>query len=359
MKIGILGSGQLGRMLAHAAINLGHQVLFYDLTSGTPTEEFQSTTVGKFDDITALQEFAEQCDVVTYEFENIPTETVAIMQQYTHVHPSDKALAVCQDRLLEKEFLQSLGIGTPRFRSATTLDELEEGCASVGFPCVIKTRRFGYDGKGQIKVSQASEVAQAWQTLHSKALIIEGYVPFSRELSIIGTRDTQGKVVTYPLIENTHVDGILHRSEIPAPAVSSDIEKRAKEMMERVLNSLEYVGTIAIELFDVRGEILANEIAPRVHNSGHATIESTVTSQFENHIRAITGADMGGTNPIARAIMYNIIGDIPHMEEIQPWQSSFIHLYNKAPRPGRKLGHITLLNPSESEERSVAELCNR
>jgi 5-(carboxyamino)imidazole ribonucleotide synthase len=359
MKIGILGSGQLGAMLADAALRLGHQVAFYDSADGAPTKRFQATTVGAFDDATALQKFAQTCDVVTYEFENIPVETVQTIEQHTRVHPAKKALAISQDRLLEKEFLQSIGIGTPRFQPASSLDELQSACQVVGFPCVIKTRRFGYDGKGQVRVSEVSQVLDAWHTLRSTGLIVEGYVPFSRELSIIGARDIHGKVVTYPLIENTHIDGILHRSEIPAPAISRGLQSQTKTMIERVLHALDYVGTITIELFDVRGEILANEIAPRVHNSGHATIESLATSQFENHIRAITAMELGSPDPHARAVMYNIIGSIPEMETLSKYTSIFSHLYNKEPRSGRKLGHITLLNPAESEEQLVKGLCHR
>lgn len=358
MRIGILGTGQLGRMLAQAAIKRGHTIAFYDSSHGSPTEEFQVTTVAPFDDRNALEAFAGKCDIITYEFENIPSESVRILERYTDVYPPRRALEISQDRLHEKEFLQSLTISTPRFKSASSQEELFTACHSIGFPCIVKTRRFGYDGKGQVRVSDASEVASAWKQLQPSPLIIEGFVPFSRELSIIGTRDRYGNVVTYPLIQNTHINGILHRSEIPAPAISTGLQAHARELIKSVLHALSYVGTLTIELFDVRGEILVNEIAPRVHNSGHATIESFVTSQFENHILAIVGDPLGASTPCARAVMYNIIGEIPDLTASVNVSSIRTHLYNKTPRAGRKLGHITLLNPSEAEERLISQICH-
>ena len=358
MRIGILGTGQLGRMLAHAAIKSGHTVSFYDASYGAPTEEFQATTVAPFDDLNALKAFAGNCDVITYEFENIPSESVRMRERYTDVYPPRRALEISQDRLNEKEFLQSLHISTPRFKSASSQEELSTACDSIGYPCIVKTRRFGYDGKGQVRLSDSSESSSAWKQLQGAPLIVEGFVPFSRELSIIGTRDRHGNVVTYPLIQNTHINGILHRSEIPAPAISTALQVHARELIESVLHALSYIGTLTIELFDIRGEILVNEIAPRVHNSGHATIDSFETSQFENHIRAIVGDELGASNPRARAVMYNIIGEIPDLTASAEISSIRTHLYNKTPRAGRKLGHITLLNPSEAEERLISQICH-
>jgi 5-(carboxyamino)imidazole ribonucleotide synthase len=269
------------------------------------------------------------------------------------------ALEVSQDRLTEKEFLQKLGIGTPRFQPASSEKELGEACALLGYPCIAKTRRFGYDGKGQYRLNNAGDVSAAWKALQGAPLLVEGYVPFSRELSVIATRDQRGAIALYPLSYNVHIDGILHRSEIPAPDVLASVRNLAYSAVTKVLEALNYVGTLAIELFEVRGEILANEMAPRVHNSGHATIEGINTSQFSNHIRAITGTPLGNSDPVSRAVMYNIIGKVPELKEVNSLPNAFVHLYGKSERAGRKLGHITLLNPSEAEEALVDRLCTR
>jgi 5-(carboxyamino)imidazole ribonucleotide synthase len=252
--------------------------------------------------------------------------------------------------------LQSLHIGTPRFRAASTQDELLTACRELGLPCIAKTRRFGYDGKGQHRIETESDIAAAWQALQGSPLIVEGFVPFSRELSVIATRGTDGSIVVFPLAENHHRNGILHRTEIPAPQASAELRNSAHDIASKILNELEYVGTLTIELFDIRGELLANEMAPRVHNSGHATIDSTVTSQFENHIRAISGLPLGSADPKARAVMFNLIGTTPPSASVLALANAKLHLYGKSPRPGRKLGHITLLNPSGTEEDSVESL---
>jgi 5-(carboxyamino)imidazole ribonucleotide synthase len=224
-------------------------------------------------------------------------------------------------------------------------------------PCIVKTRRFGYDGKGQYRVNSLSDIPQAWITLQGAPLIAEGFVPFSRELSVIATRDQQGAIAFAPISHNTHIDGILHRSELPAPDLTPALRASAHAAISKVLTELQYVGTLAIELFEVRGEILANELAPRVHNSGHATIECVASSQFENHIRAITGAPLGSAEPVSRAVMFNIIGSVPDLSALTKLPNCSIHLYGKSPRKGRKLGHITLINPSEAEEHLVSTLC--
>jgi 5-(carboxyamino)imidazole ribonucleotide synthase len=266
-------------------------------------------------------------------------------------------LEVSQDRLIEKEFLQSLEIGTPRFQSASSEAELLAACTALGTPCIVKTRRFGYDGKGQYKVNSLTDVPKAWQALQGSPLIVEGFVPFTRELSVIATRDQHGAIAYSPVSYNVHIDGILHRSELPAPNLTPQLRAAAHATVTKVLTALQYVGTLAIELFEVRGEILANELAPRVHNSGHATIECIESSQFENHIRAITGMALGPTEPLSRAVMYNIIGSVPDLALLAALPDCSVHLYGKSPRKGRKLGHITLLNPSEAAENLVSSLC--
>lgn len=353
MKIGVLGSGQLGRMLALAGYPLGHTFHFYDSSASTSTRELGTTTVAEFEDRAALRAFAEECDIITYEFENVPCSAAQFLQTLRPVFPPPRALEVSQDRVTEKEFLQSLDIATPRFRSASTEAELREACEVLGLPCIAKTRRFGYDGKGQVRIEHPDQIHEAWESLQGVPLIVEGFVPFSRELSVIATRDQTGSICIYPLSCNEHVHGILHRSELPAPDVSASLKHSAQELISKVMNELAYVGTLAIELFEVRGEILANEMAPRVHNSGHATIDCSISSQFENHVRAISGMPLGSVDPHARAVMYNIIGSLPKLDEIAVLSNARIHLYGKEPRPGRKLGHITLLNPSKAEEDKV------
>lgn len=359
MRIGIVGSGQLGKMLAQAAAHLGYSCSFYDSTASTATAGLGPITEADFSDRSALRSFASECDVITYEFENVPCETARYLQELKPVYPPPKALEVSQDRLTEKEFLQKLGIGTPRFQAASSEAELLEACGVLGYPCIAKTRRFGYDGKGQYRIAAPSDVPVAWETLQGAPLLVEGFVPFSRELSVIATRDQHGSIALYPLSYNVHIDGILHRSEIPAPDLAISVRTLAYAAITKVLETLNYVGTLAIELFEVRGEILANEMAPRVHNSGHATIEGLQTSQFSNHIRAVTGMELGATEPISRAVMYNIIGKVPALIDVNKLPNAYVHLYGKAERAGRKLGHITLLNPSESEEMLVERLCAR
>lgn len=297
--------------------------------------------------------------MLTYEFENVPCESARFLETIKPVFPPPRALEVSQDRLNEKEFLQSLGIGTPRFLPASTKMELSEACETLGLPCIAKTRRFGYDGKGQQTISSLTDIDTAWAALKGVPLLVEGFVPFSRELSVVITRNRTGDIAFYPLSFNIHLGGILHRSELPAPDATPALRAAAFEVARKVVDALEYVGTLAIELFEVRGEILANEIAPRVHNSGHATIEGTTCSQFENHIRAITGTTLGATEPVSRAVMYNIISSVPELADIKKLPNSFVHLYGKSPRLGRKLGHITLLNPSQAEEELVSGLCLR
>jgi 5-(carboxyamino)imidazole ribonucleotide synthase len=359
MRIGILGSGQLGRMLAQAGTKLGHSFSFYDASASTATAGLGPVTEADFHDRAALRSFASECDIITYEFENVPCESARFLEQLKPVFPPSKALEVSQDRLSEKEFLQKLGIGTPRFQPASSEVELRDACAALGYPCIAKTRRLGYDGKGQYRLASPNDVPIAWKTLQGAPLLVEGFVPFTRELSVIASRDQRGNIALYPLSYNVHINGILHRSEIPAPDVLTSVRTLAYSAITKVLESLNYVGTLAIELFEVRGEILANEMAPRVHNSGHATIEGVETSQFSNHIRAVTGAQLGSTEPVSRAVMYNIIGTVPDLKEVNTLSNVHVHLYGKAERAGRKIGHITLLNPSESEENLVDRLCAR
>jgi 5-(carboxyamino)imidazole ribonucleotide synthase len=356
MRIGILGAGQLGRMLAQAGIPLGHSFNFYDTQITTTVTGLGESLIGSFDDRSALKAFAARCDVVTYEFENVPCESARYIESLVPIFPSPRALEISQDRSTEKQFLQDLGIAVPRFRTLGSERELREACEILGLPCIAKTRRFGYDGKGQARIESDKDITAAWRILQGAPLIVEGFVPFSRELSVIATRDKGGEICVYPLSCNTHIDGILHRSELPAPDISSALKATAHKLIARVMTELDYIGTLAIELFEVRGEILANEMAPRVHNSGHATIDCITSSQFENHIRAITGTQLGCVEPQSRAVMFNVIGSVPSFGAVEALPNARIHMYGKEPRPGRKLGHITLLNPSKAEEDMVDAL---
>jgi 5-(carboxyamino)imidazole ribonucleotide synthase len=353
MKIGILGAGQLGRMLALAGYPLGHSVVFFDQAPGESTTGIGTTHVGSFSDQRALAAFAKECDVVTYEFENVPCESAHFLASSIPVYPPPRALEVSQDRVIEKTFIQNLGIATPRFEAASSESELLEACKKVGVPCIAKTRRFGYDGKGQARISDIEDVPTVWKALGGTPLIVEGFVQFSRELSVIAARDLHSDIAVYPLAHNEHVDGILHRTEIPAPDLSPTLRHEAHAIATKILQELNYVGVLAIELFQVGDHLLVNEMAPRVHNSGHATIDGMITSQFENHIRAITRMHLGSTEARARSVMYNLVGTLPDAKEISSISDAKIHLYGKSPRAGRKLGHITLLNPSESTENAL------
>jgi 5-(carboxyamino)imidazole ribonucleotide synthase len=354
MKIGILGAGQLGRMLALAGYPLGHSFVFFDQSVGESTLGIGSTHIGSFSDEAALSKFARECDVITYEFENVPCEAARFLASTVPVYPPPEALEVSQDRVVEKNFLLDLGIATPRFESASSESELVDACNRVGFPCIAKTRRFGYDGKGQARITDPSALPDAWKTLGGAPLIVEGFVHFSRELSVIAARDTHGAIAIYPLAHNIHNNGILYRTEIPAPDLSQNLRHEAQAIATKILEKLNYVGVLAIELFQVGEHLLANEMAPRVHNSGHATMDGMVTGQFENHIRAVSGMHLGSTEPQARSVMYNLVGTIPSPSELSAIPDAKIHLYGKTPRAGRKLGHITLLNPAESTEKLVA-----
>lgn len=356
MKIGVLGSGQLGRMLALAGMPLGHTFAFFDASPSTSTAGLGTVTVAPFEDTKALSAFAKGCDVITYEFENVPCSAAHAIQAVAPVYPPPRALEVSQDRVIEKEFLQSLGIAVPRFMAASSRDELVAACKTVGTPCIAKTRRLGYDGKGQARIASLEDAGKAWDELGGAPLIVEAFVPFSRELSVIAVRGIDGQIKSYPLAHNIHRGGILHRSEIPAPGVSQGLAQDAYSIASKVLNELQYVGVLAIELFETGGKLIANEMAPRVHNSGHATIDGSTTSQFENHVRAITGAALGSAVSRAPAVMYNIVGTMPSEEAVTAVPSAKLHLYGKAPRPGRKLGHITLIHPSPDDEKAVERL---
>jgi 5-(carboxyamino)imidazole ribonucleotide synthase len=342
MRIGILGGGQLGRMLAWAGIPLGHQFRFLDPDPEAPAQAVGTVLHGPFDDTDVLRRFAEGLDVITYEFENVPVETAAFLSELCRVDPPPLALKVSQDRLTEKEFARQLGIATPDFAPVRSWEELRQALSLFGFPNILKTRRFGYDGRGQWLIRRPSDARQAWQTLGHAPLILEAFVPFDRELSLISVRSRSGVIRCYPLVENRHEGGILRQSFAPADRVTPELQCQAEKAAHAILNEVLYVGVLAIEFFEVKGRLLFNEMAPRVHNSGHWTIEGAVTSQFENHLRAITDWPLGDTTCRGFSAMWNIIGSVPDPDAIVEIPGAHWHVYGKAPRAGRKLGHVTI-----------------
>jgi 5-(carboxyamino)imidazole ribonucleotide synthase len=347
VKVGILGGGQLGRMLALAGYPLGLTFRCLD-NDDAPAGQVAELITGEFDSESDLDRLAAGCDVITYEFENVPVAAARYLERSLPVFPPSNALAVAQDRLNEKTLFTKLGIGTPEYFNVTTRDELTLAVAALGLPAVLKTRRMGYDGKGQAVLRRADDVENAWHSLGAGELplILESFVRFDRELSILVARSTTGEIATYPLVQNEHAGGILRVSIAPAPNLTPELQAQAESIARRIVEELRYVGLLAIELFQVGGRLLANEMAPRVHNSGHWTIEGALTSQFENHLRAILGLPLGSTRPLGASAMLNLIGTSPPLPEVLALPDCHVHLYGKSPRPGRKLGHITLCDQS-------------
>lgn len=361
MIIGVLGGGQLGRMLALAGMPLGLRFRFLDPDPSCPAAELGDRVVAEYDDELALARFVDGVHAVTYEFENVPAAAAKWLSAHTPVFPPERALATAQDRLNEKTCFRSLGIATPEFAPVDTHAELLAAVERIGLPCVLKTRRFGYDGKGQAVLRTAADVETAWRTLGEPQtkrqpradLILEQFVPFVRELSILGARSRDGSMRFYPPVENRHVRGILSRSVAPAPnaqSVSPILESAAKAVM----NALGYVGVLAIEFFDLgNGKLMANEMAPRVHNSGHWSIEGSACSQFENHVRAVAGMPLGSTASRGHSIMLNIIGAEPD-PAVLALDGVHVHMYGKSPRAGRKLGHLTICEPTSDVALALA-----
>ncbi len=342
MRVGIIGGGQLGRMLALAGYPLGLRFRILEPAEGACAGLLTQQVVAAYDDPDGLRRFAEGVDVVTYEFENVPVAAAQTLAADYPVYPPVAALEVAQDRLNEKTLFRQQGMPTAPFQPVNSLEELHAAVQQIGLPAVLKTRRLGYDGKGQAVLRSSADVQAAWEALGPVPLILEGFVAFDRELSILAARSRSGKTAFYPLPENSHHNGILYRSLAPAPNVSTRLQTRAQEYAARVLDALDYVGVLAIELFQVGEELLANEMAPRVHNSGHWTIEGAETSQFENHLRAVLDLPLGSTAPIGYSAMVNVLGSTPDSAPLLTVPGVHIHMYDKAPRPGRKIGHVTV-----------------
>ena len=345
MIVGILGGGQLARMLALSGAPLGLRFLVLDNTSDACAGQFVPMVVGDYRDEKALAEFASKVDVATFDFENVPSESAQWLAERIPVFPSPRALSIAQDRLAEKNLFRELGISVAPFADISTRDDLQQAIEKIGTPCILKTRRLGYDGKGQFRIKTADDINAAWDALGTQAdkvgLILEGFVAFQREISVVAVRGRDGEFRAWPLTENWHENGVLSASL--APATDCDgLQDTALAYAKRVAESLDYVGVFALELFLKDGELFANEMAPRVHNSGHWTIEGAETSQFENHLRAVLGLPLGSTAAIGVSCMLNWIGSMPSAAPVLSNAHGHWHDYGKLPREGRKVGHATL-----------------
>jgi len=353
MRIGIIGAGQLGQMLGFAARDLDIEVRFVDPSDHPPAAQCGKVIQAAFDDPVALVALADTCDVITYEFENVPVTALQHIEGIAPVYPPATALRFSQDRLDEKELFNKLDIPLPGYHAIDTRADMDDAANTLGLPMVIKTRRFGYDGKGQFVVKQAVDLDAAWEELGGQALIAEQWVPFDYEISCIGVRSSSGEIAIYPLSRNVHIDGILRTSRSPVDA--PELAAKASDYVNRLLSHLDYVGVLALELFVSGDELLANEFAPRVHNSGHWSIEGSETSQFENHLRAILDLPLGATDSTGYAGMVNLIGEIS--DATRALSIGVLHDYGKAPRAGRKLGHVTVVaDTAEQRDALVGEI---
>ncbi len=347
MRVGIIGAGQLGQMLGYAGRGMEITCRFLDPADTPPAADAGQVIRRPFDDADALAELAASSDVITYEFENVPVEALLRIADRVPVFPPPEALRCAQDRLTEKQLFDELQIPLPRYRAVDSVDDLQAAVDSIGLPLVLKTRRFGYDGKGQYVVATGKDIEAAWRELGGAALIAEEWLDFDYEVSAIGVRNARGESAIYPLTQNEHEAGILRRSRAPvdAPVLAAT----ARAYMHALLTRLDYVGVLALELFVAGDRLLANEFAPRVHNSGHWTIEGAETSQFENHLRAVTNQPPGPVVCRGHAGMLNLIGEIPNAARHLAIPSCWLHDYGKAPREGRKLGHITVIADTAAE----------
>jgi len=361
--IGILGGGQLGRMSAIAARRLGYKVRTFDPSAGACAAAIADEHVtADWSDVAALARFAKDCGRVTLEFENIPPATVEFVAKSVPCHPSANVLAICQNRRREKEFLRASGIPCADFAVVSSLAELQAAVKTVGFPCVLKTADFGYDGKGQVKLpTAAADLAEAWNKIGGAVGVLEAWVPFQMEISVLVARTVDGRTAVYDPAENIHRNHILHLSISPA-RISAATAAEARALALSIAEKIGLVGLLAVEMFVKDGRIVVNELAPRPHNSGHQTFDANETSQFEQHIRAVCGLPLGGTKPLAPSAMVNLLGDVwregrePDWTKVLADPSAKLHLYDKGKAaPGRKMGHITVTAPTLEEAIRRAE----
>ncbi len=350
-RVGIVGGGQLGRMLALAGYPIGIACTTLDPAPDSPASQVAPALVGAYDDVDALDRLTADADVVTYEFENVPVAAARHVAERVSVHPSSEALDVAQDRLTEKRRFEAVGLAVPPYRAVDTPADLAGALDELGVPAVLKTRRLGYDGKGQAVIHHRDGAEDAWRAVGEVPSLVESLVDFDAEVSIVAARGLDGTIACYPVVQNRHRDGILRLTLAPAPDLSPDLQGAAEAHARALLEDLGYVGVLAIELFQVGEMLLGNEFAPRVHNSGHWTIEGAETSQFEQHLRAVTGRALGPVSMLGVAAMVNLIGAEPAAEAVAAIPGAHLHTYGKTPRPGRKLGHITV----RSDEVSALE----
>lgn len=350
----MLGGGQLGRMLALAGIPLGARFRFLEYRSPAPVDGLGEIVRARYDDPEALVRFRDGIDVVTYEFENVPDASARYLDEALPVYPPPAALEFARDRKQEKQGFARLEIPAAPWKAVDSLDDLEAAVDEVGLPAVLKTRRLGYDGKGQAVLRAAGDADAAWASIEGRPAILEGFVEFERELSIVGVRGRDGSVAFYPLVENTHRKGVLVRTDAPAAGVSPTQQAMAEDYAGALMADLDYVGVLALELFEVGGALWANEVAPRVHNSGHWTQNGAVTSQFENHVRAVMGLPLGSTAAVGHTAMVNLLGALPPAAAVLREPLAHLHLYDKAPRRGRKIGHVNLTGPDRDAVAAAA-----
>jgi 5-(carboxyamino)imidazole ribonucleotide synthase len=354
LNVGIVGAGQLGRMLALAGYPLGVRCTFLDQSADAPGAQVAPILVGPLEDAALLRELALRSDVLTFDWENISGKALAPLEKLTTILPPRAALEVSQDRLLEKALFRRLKIPVAAHAAVESREQLVRAARRVGIPGVLKTRRLGYDGKGQFVLKRIEQIDLAWDLIGGEGLIYEKFQAFTGELSIVGVRSVAGRIAYYPLSANTHVSGVLRYGI--APFIDAVLERGAKTYLKRIMHALDYVGVLAIEFFVVNGRLVANEMAPRVHNSGHWTIEGCVTSQFENHLRAICGMPLGSTRALGHTAMINFLGQLPNRERLLTIDGLAFHDYGKQPRPGRKLGHCTILKTGPRERnRALAD----
>ena len=339
--IGIVGAGQLGRMLALAGYPLGLRFAFLDQSADTPGAQVGRIVLGEFSDAHKIAELAAGVDLLTYDVENVPVAALSGLPKGKPFLPPVAALAAGQDRLSEKQLFQKLKIPTPKYRTVDSMPDLEQAIQTIGYPAVLKTRRLGYDGRGQRVIRSPAELGSAFNALGSAPLILEQFIEFEREVSLIAVRNRRGDMRFYPLSENRHRDGILRMSLAPYP--DKKLQTRAQLYLKRILQHFDYAGVLTVEFFVKHGRLIANETAPRVHNSGHWTIEGAVTSQFENHLRAILDLPLGDTSAVGYAAMVNFIGELPPLDSVLAVPGAHYHDYGKQARPGRKLGHASVV----------------
>jgi 5-(carboxyamino)imidazole ribonucleotide synthase len=341
-RVAVLGGGQLGRMLGLAGLPLGLDFRFLDPSPEACAGAVGELVVAGLDDEAAAAKVAAGATVVTYEWEGVPAGTAHEAGRSVPIHPPPVALEVAQDRVWEKSMLNGIGIATARFRAVDDRASLDDAIRELGLPAVLKTRRGGYDGKGQAVLRATGDADAAFAEMGGVPLILEGFVPFRRELSIVAVRGLDGAIACWPVVENVHEAGILRVTRAPAPNLDDALQARAEACIRPLLEAQEYVGVCCVELFDADGELLANEVAPRVHNSGHWTIEGADTSQFENHLRAVLGWPLGSTAARGASAMVNCIGALPDRDAVLAVPGAHLHDYGKSRRRGRKVGHVTV-----------------